>query len=73
MLGFVAAFPEALKSLGIGEALSGIFGSISLTAWICLLVCREGRMRLSDQWLTLPCSFPSSSRTTRRRVQRPYQ
>ncbi|KAK4240141.1 putative vacuolar amino acid transporter YPQ1 [Achaetomium macrosporum] len=38
MLAFVAAVPEALKSPGVGEALSGIFGSISLTSWICLLL-----------------------------------
>ncbi|KAJ6443965.1 vacuolar membrane pq loop repeat protein [Purpureocillium lavendulum] len=33
-----AAFTAAARTLPIGEALSGIFGSISLTAWICLLV-----------------------------------
>lgn len=26
----------------VGEAISGIFGSISLTAWICLLVSHSG-------------------------------
>jgi hypothetical protein len=38
MLRFVAAAPEALHKPGVREALSGIFGSVSLTAWICLLV-----------------------------------
>lgn len=35
---FSATLLEALKAPGVGEALSGIFGSVSLTAWICLLV-----------------------------------
>ncbi|KAL3954874.1 hypothetical protein ACCO45_010437 [Purpureocillium lilacinum] len=33
-----AALTAAARTLPIGEALSGIFGSISLTAWICLLI-----------------------------------
>jgi hypothetical protein len=37
---FVAAVSEAPHAPRVGEALSGIFGSVSLTAWICLLVCR---------------------------------
>jgi hypothetical protein len=40
MLGLVASGPQALAAApGVGDALSGIFGSVSLTAWICLLVC----------------------------------
>ncbi|KAH6628420.1 PQ loop repeat-domain-containing protein [Chaetomium tenue] len=35
---FVAAVSEAPHGPRIGEALSGIFGSVSLTAWICLLL-----------------------------------
>ncbi|KAK4168686.1 putative vacuolar amino acid transporter YPQ1 [Cladorrhinum sp. PSN259] len=35
---FIMALPEALKDANVGEALSGIFGSVSLTAWICLLL-----------------------------------
>lgn len=38
MIPFIAAVPEALKVPDVGQALSGIFGSVSLTAWICLLV-----------------------------------
>ncbi|KAK4192553.1 PQ loop repeat-domain-containing protein [Podospora australis] len=38
MASFLSTLPEALKAPGIGEALSGIFGSVSLTAWICLLL-----------------------------------
>ncbi|POR32541.1 Aspartate-semialdehyde dehydrogenase [Tolypocladium paradoxum] len=33
-----AAFTAAARTLPMGEALSGIFGSISLTSWICLLL-----------------------------------
>ena len=32
------AVQAAHRSMPVTEALSGIFGSISLTAWICLLV-----------------------------------
>jgi len=35
---FIAALVETLQSPRVGEALSGVFGSVSLTAWICLLV-----------------------------------
>jgi hypothetical protein len=48
MLRFVAAVAAAASetiadppNMGVthlGEALSGVFGSVSLTAWICLLV-----------------------------------
>ncbi|KAK4041739.1 putative vacuolar amino acid transporter YPQ1 [Parachaetomium inaequale] len=38
MLRFVTAAVEASHSPRVGEALSGIFGSVSLTAWICLLL-----------------------------------
>ncbi|KAK0729917.1 PQ loop repeat-domain-containing protein [Lasiosphaeris hirsuta] len=38
MAGLIAAMPMALQSPQLGEALSGIFGSVSLTAWICLLL-----------------------------------
>jgi len=34
----IAPVEQALKSPQVGEALSGVFGSVSLTAWICLLV-----------------------------------
>ncbi|KAK0655863.1 PQ loop repeat-domain-containing protein [Cercophora newfieldiana] len=33
-----ALLPAALQSPTVGEALSGVFGSVSLTAWICLLL-----------------------------------
>ncbi|KAG6014946.1 hypothetical protein E4U43_005981 [Claviceps pusilla] len=33
-----AAFSVMDKHMSLGQALSGIFGSISLTAWICLLL-----------------------------------
>ncbi|KAK1758596.1 putative vacuolar amino acid transporter YPQ1 [Echria macrotheca] len=33
-----AAAPSTLQSPRVGEALSGVFGSVSLTAWICLLL-----------------------------------
>ncbi|KAK3298476.1 PQ loop repeat-domain-containing protein [Chaetomium fimeti] len=35
---FVAAVSDAPHAPRVGEALSGIFGSVSLTAWICLLL-----------------------------------
>lgn len=35
-----AAAQAGMKAPSPGEALSGVFGSISLTAWICLLVRR---------------------------------
>ncbi|KAK3994965.1 putative vacuolar amino acid transporter YPQ1 [Cladorrhinum sp. PSN332] len=38
MAAFVMALPDAVKAANVGEALSGIFGSVSLTAWICLLL-----------------------------------
>ncbi|KAK4229893.1 putative vacuolar amino acid transporter YPQ1 [Podospora fimiseda] len=38
MTAFVMALPEAVKDAKLGEALSGIFGSVSLAAWICLLL-----------------------------------
>ncbi|KND87386.1 putative vacuolar amino acid transporter [Tolypocladium ophioglossoides CBS 100239] len=39
MASFAAAvFTAAARALPMGEALSGIFGSISLAAWICLLL-----------------------------------
>ncbi|KAH6854994.1 PQ loop repeat-domain-containing protein [Chaetomium sp. MPI-CAGE-AT-0009] len=38
MLRFVAAVSDAPHAPRVGEALSGIFGSVSLTAWICLLL-----------------------------------
>ncbi|KAK4250961.1 PQ loop repeat-domain-containing protein [Corynascus novoguineensis] len=38
MLPFVAAVLETPYRPRLGEALSGIFGSVSLTAWICLLL-----------------------------------
>jgi hypothetical protein len=45
MLIFAAGLPAALNAPGVGEALSGVFGSVSMTAWICLLV-RE--LKLQD-------------------------
>jgi uncharacterized protein with PQ loop repeat len=33
-----AILPATLQSPQVGEALSGVFGSVSLTAWICLLL-----------------------------------
>lgn len=44
-----AALTAAARTLSIGEALSGIFGSISLTAWICLLVRRA---LLAETWIS---------------------
>ncbi|KAK4466688.1 putative vacuolar amino acid transporter YPQ1 [Cladorrhinum samala] len=38
MAAFVMGLPQAVKDVNVGEALSGIFGSVSLTAWICLLL-----------------------------------
>ncbi len=38
MLRIVAAAAELFRSVGVNAALSGIFGSVSLVAWICLLV-----------------------------------
>lgn len=38
MAAFVMGLPEAVRDANVGEALSGIFGSVSLTAWICLLL-----------------------------------
>jgi len=37
---FVALEDAASQVLSWHEALSGIFGFVSLVAWICLLVCR---------------------------------
>ncbi|KAL2269627.1 hypothetical protein VTJ83DRAFT_1811 [Remersonia thermophila] len=34
----VIADPPAMETTPFGEALSGVFGSVSLTAWICLLL-----------------------------------
>jgi len=34
----IAPVEQARKSPQVGEALSGVFGSVSLTAWICLLL-----------------------------------
>lgn len=53
MLSFVASAPELLRGPGAGEALSGIFGSVSLAAWICLLVGIEAIASLGNQWLTV--------------------
>lgn len=33
-----ALLPATLQAPSVGEALSGVFGSVSLTAWICLLL-----------------------------------
>lgn len=38
MAALIAALPATLQSPRVGEALSGVFGSVSLTAWICLLL-----------------------------------
>jgi len=41
MAALIASLPAMLQSLQpprAGESLSGVFGSVSLTAWICLLV-----------------------------------
>ncbi|KAK1833114.1 putative vacuolar amino acid transporter YPQ1 [Podospora conica] len=38
MAALIAGLPAALQGQSVGEALSGIFGSVSLAAWICLLL-----------------------------------
>ena len=38
MAALIAGLPAVLQGQSVGEALSGVFGSVSLTAWICLLV-----------------------------------
>ncbi|KAL2016446.1 hypothetical protein VTK56DRAFT_3497 [Thermocarpiscus australiensis] len=38
MLSLIVTLPKALHAPDVREALSGIFGSVSLTAWICLLL-----------------------------------
>jgi len=41
MISLLSAAQEAVVQLeSVNHALSGVFGSISLTAWICLLVSR---------------------------------
>lgn len=59
MLRFAAAAAavgtQAVAAPGVGEALSGIFGSVSLTAWICLLVWQSRAQSGCTvyQWLTV--------------------
>lgn len=48
-----AAAQTVMKSPTPGEALSGIFGSVSLTAWICLLV------RMTTEVVKLPAEETS--------------
>lgn len=38
MAALITGLPAVLQGQSVGEALSGIFGSVSLAAWICLLV-----------------------------------
>lgn len=52
MLRIVAAAAELFRSVGVHAALSGIFGSVSLVAWICLLVGTAGPADRDRQWLT---------------------
>ena len=59
MLRIVAAAAELFRSVGVHAALSGIFGSVSLVAWICLLVGTAGPADLNGRWLTGPHSSPS--------------
>lgn len=56
--------------LSTNEILSGIFGSISLTAWICLLVCPFVYLGIvTFRILITQCdSFLNLSRTTERRA-----
>jgi hypothetical protein len=37
----MAVVNEAVKELPLHKAVSGIFGSISMAAWICVIVCAE--------------------------------
>ena len=46
-------FAAAARSIPITEAVSGIFGSISLTSWICLLVRPSSRVPVACAWATL--------------------
>jgi hypothetical protein len=57
MLAFVVAVPEALKPANVGQALSGIFGSVSLTAWICLLVGATEGCEIDRPAADASCSF----------------
>lgn len=53
----------------VGESLSGIFGCISLVAWICLLVSPLLPIPMTSPDSNIPKSFHSLSPTTRPRAQ----
>lgn len=56
-------------SSDIGESLSGIFGCISLVAWICLLVSLFFPMPIASADSNIPKSFLSLSPITKPRAQ----
>lgn len=67
----MAAVGEAAKQLPLHEAISGIFGSISMAAWICVIVCAalaefwRQRASLTPTTTTAPsddCQLPSEER-----------
>lgn len=72
MASFVAAMDSGVTtSSEIGQALSGIFGCISLVAWICLLVCHRLYCHCKLRELMIPHSFLNLSPTTRPRAPMP--